>query len=492
MTRASEQPTTAAATSASYVLVIEDDVDASANLRDILEMDDFVVATACSIAEALERIECERVDMIILDRRLPDGTAEDALPKLKSKAPEAAVIIVTGFADMDGVITALREGADDYLIKPVNPDLLRNTLKQIRTRQTLAAEKRRTENMFRALVESAGCMIVILREDGRVAYFNTFSEELTGCPADEALGRDFFEQFFPEEDRARSRRVFDCVRDGGSLRNYQGQLRRRDGGDAVLLWNARRLDDYSAEPVVLAVGQDITSLKQAQDRALHNERLAAIGQMVAGLAHESRNALQRSSACLEMLELEISENTEARSLLTRIQKAQDQLHKLFDEVRGYVAPIQLDRCECQLTEIWREAWELLVTQRKGRHAEVREMPTTVDLGCCVDRFRLVQVFRNLFENSLAACRDPAVIEIHCSKTTLNGHEAVRVAVRDNGPGLNADQRAKIFEPFYTTKTHGTGLGMPIAQRIVAAHEGEIAVGDSTHGGAELVVTLPRK
>lgn len=479
-------------TPVSHILVIEDDVDASANLRDILELDDFAVSTAGSIADALERIAHERVDMIILDRRLPDGTAEDALPQLKERAPDAAVIIVTGFADMDGVITALREGADDYLLKPVNPDLLRNTLEQIRTRQRLAAEKRRTENAFRALVEAAGCMIVILRSNGRVAYFNSFSEELTGCEAAEVLGRDFFEQFFLEEDRARSRRVFDCVLEGGSLRNYQSTLKRREGGPATLLWNARRLDDYSFEPVVLAVGQDITSLKQAQDRALHAERLAAIGQMVAGLAHESRNALQRSQACLEMLELEIGDNSEAKDLLARIQKAQDQLHKLFDEVRGYVAPIQLDRCQCQMSEIWREAWELLVTQRKGRHAELREMPCTIDLECDVDRFRLVQVFRNLFENSLAACKDPAVIEIHCSRAQWNGHDAIRVAVRDNGPGLSAEQRARVFEPFFTTKTHGTGLGMPIAQRIVAAHEGEISVGDGASSGAEIIVTLPKK
>lgn len=476
----------------SRVLVIEDDSDACANLRDILELDDFAVETAGSIEAALARTDAAPIDVIILDRRLPDGTAEEALPRLKARSPDAGVVIITGYADLDGVITALREGADDYLIKPVNPDLLRNTLQQIRTRQQLAQEKQRTENAFRALVEAAGCMIVILNPDHTVAYFNTFSEELTGYSAEDIQQRNFFDTFFPADERERAASVFQRVLEGGNLRNYQNSLLRQDGSRATLLWNARRLDDYTSGPVVLAVGQDITSLKEAQDRALQAERLAAIGQMVAGLAHESRNALQRSQACLEMLELELGENADARDLLARIQKAQDHLAKLFDEVRGYVAPVQLDRCDCQMPELWREAWELLSPQRKGRKAEIREWPAHFDLHCDVDRFRLVQVFRNLLENSLAACKDPVVIEIVCTKSTLHGRDALRVAVRDNGPGLSTEQRTRIFEPFYTTKTQGTGLGMAIAKRIVEAHEGELAVGSADHPGAELLLTLPRR
>jgi two-component system, LuxR family, sensor kinase FixL len=107
----------------------------------------------------------------------------------------------------------------------------------------------------------------------------------------------------------------------------------------------------------------------------------------------------------------------------------------------------------------------------------------------VDPFRLEQVLRNIFENSLAACRDP--VEVACSPDTLDGEPALRVAVRDNGPGLNAEQRQRIFEPFFTTKTQGTGLGMAIAERIVEAHGGQIGVGTPACG-AEILITLPRE
>src|SRR5262245_20081356 len=107
------------------VLVVDDDQDTLENLRDILELDDYGVVTAGSAAEALDRGDWPRFSAIILDRRLPDATAEQILPRLKEKAPEAAVIVVTGHADLQGAIAALRQGAADYILKPLNPDALR-------------------------------------------------------------------------------------------------------------------------------------------------------------------------------------------------------------------------------------------------------------------------------------------------------------------------------------------------------------------------------
>src|SRR5207253_6562752 len=100
-----------------------------------------------------------------------------------------------------------------------------------------------------------------------------------------------------------------------------------------------------------------------------------------------------------------------------------------------------------------------------------------------------QVFRNIFENALAATPGAAEVTVRCAPTSLDGRPAVLVSVRDNGPGLGAEQRRRIFEPFYTTKTKGTGLGMAIAQRIVEAHGGRIGVGPGP--GAEILLTLPR-
>ncbi|MDR3636508.1 MAG: HAMP domain-containing sensor histidine kinase, partial [Isosphaeraceae bacterium] len=221
------------------------------------------------------------------------------------------------------------------------------------------------------------------------------------------------------------------------------------------------------------------------------ERLAAIGQMVAGLAHESRNALQRSQACLEMLALQVEDRPEALGLIARLQKAQDHLHHLYEDVRDYAAPIRLERRECHLATVWQEAWAHLESQRKGRQATLCDANAATNLRCEVDPFRLERVFGNILENALAACSDPVHIEVACTPAEIGGRPAVRVTFRDNGPGLRPEDRQRIFEPFYTTKTKGTGLGMAISRRIVEAHGGRIAVGDGTGRGAEITITLPR-
>ncbi len=237
-----------------------------------------------------------------------------------------------------------------------------------------------------------------------------------------------------------------------------------------------------------------TSLRRvdSEQRLLQSERLAAIGQMVTGLAHESRNALQRSQACLEMLALHVEDRPEALQLVNRIQTAQDHLHHLYEEVRGYASPIKLSRTPRDLREIWRDTWSNLALARKNKRVSFHELiEHRTDFICPVDRHALEQVLRNILENAIAACPDPGHVELEAHDETLDGKPAVLIAIRDNGCGMTEEQRVRIFEPFFTTKTHGTGLGMAIAKRIVEAHGGRIRVGPASSAGAEIVITLPR-
>ena len=473
------------------VLVVDDDPDTRSNLRDILELDNFQVETAGTAAEVLRRTDWEGISAVLLDRRLPDGDAKDLLPRLRQLAPEAAIVIVTGYADLQGAIAALRQGAADYILKPINPDALRGSLTRIAEQRRLTRAKERSETAFRTLVEAAPCFIVILHADHRIAYFSPFAEELTGYRAEEVLGENYVTRFLCGDCQSMVRDHLQRVLAGTPARGFENPVRCRDGSHRWFLWNAQRLADYEGAPAILKVGQDITALKHAQERTLQAERLAAIGQMVAGLAHESGNALARSQACLEMLAMEVEDRPEALGLIGRIQKAQNHLQQLYGEVRNYAAPLKLDRQIQSVRSTWRQAWANLSDHRQGRVVTLREECEGVDQHCAVDAFRLEQVFRNILENALAACSDPVEITVSCSAAQLDGQPALRIAVRDNGPGLSAEQQQRIFEPFFTTKTKGTGLGMAIAQRIVEAHGGEIAVGTSPGPGAEIQLLLPR-
>jgi signal transduction histidine kinase len=193
-----------------------------------------------------------------------------------------------------------------------------------------------------------------------------------------------------------------------------------------------------------------------------------------------------------MLAFESEDRPKSLNLISRIQTAQDHLNQLYDEVRNFAAPLKLQLETWNLAHIWRQAWGNLHLLRQGKKATLFvETKYGLDLRCSVDQFWLGQVFRDILENALAACQEPVEIRVLCSHSEIDGQPAIRIAFRDNGPGLNAEQRQRI-DPFFTTKTKGTGLGMAIAQRIVEAHGGRMAVGSGSGRGAEILVTLPQK
>ena len=347
------------------------------------------------------------------------------------------------------------------------------------------------ERRLRSILDTAAEGIVTIDEMGTVLSFNDAAERLFGYAAEDVIGRNV-KMLMPSPD---------CDRHDSYLTNYlttgvskvigtQRILigRRKDGTTfthKLALSEVREGD----RRIFTGIMSDMTELERAQARALQSERLAAIGQVSAGLTHESRNALQRSQACLEMLAREVNGNPAAEDLIARAQSAQHHLIDLYEQVRSYAAPITLHPGRCDLGELLAEVWKVLDLDRQGREIRFGADPAGVDLRCEVDPANVSQVFRNLLENSLQACKDPAEIRVTWSETVLDGTPALRIAFGNNGPPLTPDERARVFDAFFTTKTHGTGLGMTIAKRIVEAHGGRIEVGPGP--AAEFIVTLPR-
>jgi PAS domain S-box-containing protein len=364
--------------------------------------------------------------------------------------------------------------------------LLRDITATRRTEESLRAE----QDFSARLYELAQCAVLLLDTAGRIFRANPYLAALVGQPADALINQDFCEALIPEGDRPAAlrllRRALLLAPGSGAVLG----LRTRDGGLREVAWTARSLSQEGGRPALLLTGQDITELQAAQRKASQAERLAAIGQTMADLAHEGRNALQRCQAGLERLRWKLEDRPDLLEQLAQVQQGQDDLARLFGDLQGYAAPIHLECIACNLAEVWREVWAEVVGRAAGRAAELHEQEGASP-WCVADRFRLSQVFRNIFENSLAACADPVRLEVSTLEASLDGRPALEVRVRDNGPGLNAEQKRRIFEPFFTTKARGTGLGMAIAKRILDAHGGRIAVADDDRSGAEVRITLPR-
>jgi two-component system CheB/CheR fusion protein len=173
-----------------YILVVEDDADARANIGDILDLDGYRIQEASTFAEALDRNDWDRVGAILLDRRLPDSDAAKMLPRLRELAPEAPIVIVTGFPDIEGAIAALRQGAYDYLLKPIDPDVLRASLNRIRGRRATEAALQQSEAQMRAVLDTAADAIITIDRNGMIQNCNPATERLFGYTKVELTGQN--------------------------------------------------------------------------------------------------------------------------------------------------------------------------------------------------------------------------------------------------------------------------------------------------------------
>ena len=315
---------------------------------------------------------------------------------------------------------------------------------------------------------------------------NHATERIIGYEQKEiATLQDWFDRLYGEDAATLQRQYEADLRNNFPVTRVV-ELTRKDGGRRQVQFAGHRYDHHEVWLL-----NDITDLRDAQDRLVQSERLAAIGQMMAALAHESRNAIQRAQACLEMLELDLSDQSELLDLNTRARAALDELNRLYEEVRGYAAPVKVDRQPCDLCALSRDIWAQIGETHADKQINFDTENNGFDCVCHVDKHHISQVIRNILENAYAACEQSGRIEIHCSEAKLGDAAALGMAFRDDGHGLTREHSQKLFEPFFTTKSKGTGLGMAIAKRIVDAHNGDIRVGNSHTPGAEILLTLPR-
>lgn len=470
------------------ILIIEDDADTRANLADILSLDGHEIVGATSLAQAKEIAQNRSFEIAISDRKLPDGLIEDLLPDLKKSIKGCEIIVVTGFADMQSTITAFRLGVTDYVIKPIIPDDLRSTVRRIADKRRLENELAHEHRFAELVLNTAEAIVLVLDLHGHVVQFNPYLEQLTGWSIEDLKGKDWFLNCIVEEERDRIKEVFIRTAHDAKTRGVVNSVVGKDGRRHQIRWSNTTLRDRHGEVTsVLAVGIDVSDLAAAQERALQAERLAAIGHTMTALAHESRNALQRIQAASEMLGLEIEGNENALHDLCAIQRANHDLKCLLEEVRSFAAPIQMHPTTSHLPDIWRRVWGDLAASHSKREVQLIESIDSCGAEVEVDVLRMEQVFRNLFENALAACEDPVRIELICQ---CSG-DRILLTIRDNGTGMSKEQLAKLFQPFYTTKQTGTGLGLSICQRIVEAHGGSIDA-FSSDSGASFEVRLPRR
>ena len=346
----------------------------------------------------------------------------------------------------------------------------------------------------RAVLDTAVDAIVTINAQGIISSVNPATLKMFGFAEGELIGRNVTvlmpEPFKHEHDRY----ITTYLETGrasiiGIGRQIVGKKKNGREFPAHLA-----VSEFSVRGVRYFTGiiRDLSELERVQRQLLQSERLAAIGQMVTGLAHESRNALQRAQACLDMLSLDLQNIPEQLDLARRATTALQDLHRLYEEVRSYAAPIHLEFRECDLATIWRKEWDNLSATRKEKRLQLIEAHDNDVVHCEVDVHRMEQVFRNILENAIHASAIDGTITIQSKAIECQGESVARISIRDTGKGMTSEIAHQIFEPFFTTKQKGTGLGMAIVHRIMTAHGGSVTAAPADGLGAEIILVLPAR
>ncbi|HKA07674.1 MAG TPA: ATP-binding protein [Gemmataceae bacterium] len=348
--------------------------------------------------------------------------------------------------------------------------------------ELILAERYRYQELF----DEAPDGYLVSDPDGVIREANVAAAHLLNRPRQYLPGKPL-RVFLDPEDRPSLDRLLSRVQAGGPVAGEELRLERIGSSPVPIAVqvNATRQTDTQAA-MLRWVLHNLTERKAAEERAARADRLAAVGQTVAAIGHESRSVLQRIQACLRLMRLEVADRPEVLDLLDRSGQALDDLNRLFEDIRAGVTGPNLRLGSCDLRRAWRNAWEQTIS--RGSLATLDDS-TTADNVCVADAFRIGQVFANLFENSLDAGATRVTLRV--DDVELAGRPALRMAIRDNGSGLAPEQRSRLFEPFYTSRQAGTGLGLPVVRSIVEAHGGTATVTDDLKEGAEIVITIPR-
>lgn len=458
------------------ILLVDDAPDARVDVAELLHLAGYQVRTTSSFSTEF------------LDWNLPIAKVGNTLAFLKQLLPKAEFIVVTGHSNMNDSIESLDQGIADPSQESGYSHVARESRIQraqtLRTNNELMSEQR----FANQVLDTAEAFILVLDLEGNIIRFNKHFTNATGWKLEDVVGKNWFATCVPEDDRDWIREVFVKTTKNMQTSGVRNSVLTTDGHQREIRWSNTTLRNNEGKITsVLAIGIDVTEVVEAQMVAERSRRLAAIGQTVAGLAHESRNALHRIQASVELLQMDISPKTSPGEELESIQRAALELQSTLDEVRHFAAPIHLNAEPVRLHEVWRQAWKNLALARKDRDAELIEVRGDCKFALNVDVLRMEQVFRNLLENALAACEDPVRIKIDHQRVAP---DSVLVKIEDNGTGLSAEQAEKLFEPFFTTKTRGTGLGLSIVQRIIEAHGGVIQLSNAPEHGARFVIQLP--
>jgi two-component system NtrC family sensor kinase len=369
--------------------------------------------------------------------------------------------------------------------------LLAEFKKGIAQRRLLEQEVSVSEERYRSLFDSAGDAIFLVDLGSlKIVEVNSAAEVLAGCEADRLVGRPLSD-LCPKV-RGRSESLLETKKGVEELFDAAGEFQLvRVQGERVLCEGSARLADCDRRPVFQINAREITGRKKMEQQLRQSEKLSALGQLVAGVAHELNNPLAVVMGYAQLMAKHKAIDDKMRKDLHKVLHESERAAKIVRNLLTFVRPREPHLAMVNVNRLVTEALETREIHMQSANVKVvRKL--TVDLPeTTADAGQIEQVLTNLVANAIQALDghpEPRIIEV----ATERRGDRIRIVVADNGPGIPMQIVDKIFDPFFTTKGpgKGTGLGLSICYSIMEEHKGRIWVESEVGKGSRFIVELP--
>lgn len=343
---------------------------------------------------------------------------------------------------------------------------------------------RRVEAFRDILISSLPVGLIATDNKGRIILYNRFSQELTGISEETALDGD--STIFTEMPELQS--AFDeSWKENEHFVQKEVQLVNSQGGSHTVQLNRMTIIDREEKFVgSLLIMQDLSQVKKLEEDLRRSERLAALGKMAAGVAHELRNPLSSIKGLALVLQSKFSGKNQETETANILVHEVERLNRSISELLDYARPQKLQKDAVDLQKLLHKAVSLLCIDAEAAGVEmVTDFPEQLPV-IPADEDKLKQVFLNLFLNGIQSMENGGTLTIGTVKTDTS----IQVVVTDTGCGIDDKNLDRVFDPYYTTKPEGTGLGMAMSAKIVEEHGGTITLQSTKEKGTSVTVEIP--
>ena len=363
--------------------------------------------------------------------------------------------------------------------------LMEDVTEQVR----LSEEVRRVERHLASVVESAQDIVLSTDMEGRILTWNTAAERLSGFSLYEVRGRDFFD-FCAGDHQGAMGRVFANLQTGKDSQMGEWDLMTRNGDRIPVSWIFSPMKDHLSQTAgVVAVGRDLTERRKFEAQLLQSQKLAALGVMAGGIAHEIRNPLAVCNSAAQFI-MEDNISPEFRQeCAQKIHAGLQRASMIIENLLRFARPSgETNLKEIHLTSLFEETLSLVTNQARIQKIELRAQLPPEPVMINGMEGLLQQAFMNLLLNAIKAMPDGGMLSMALGQTDSEAW----VSIRDTGHGIAPGDLNNIFDPFYTTAPagKGSGLGLSICYSIIKQHFGTITVDSEEGKGSTFTVRLP--